>query len=429
MPHSLAAHKENIVNNPNTPDGWPDPDGPTVATPQFQRPAAPPQQPPAPAAGWGQQPAPHSSWTTPPPQQHQPWGASPPTSGGPAQGWPAAQPQPSGWPTTAPGAPPAGPRRNRRKLVIIAAAAVVALVAAVVVVPRVTGGGIGGAGLTPSETVTAYLEALSSGNAEEALSYGKSTPANTDFLNDEVLGKQIAKMPITNIRIVDDGEGAQFDAIGMSTVRVAADFGASTSDVGLRLSKVDDQWKLDNAFSTVEISTLGTDSAADKTLTLFGESLEGTSSVYVFPGFTDLTSSNKNISVKTENILLKGLEFGRANIFPKYELSESGTAGVNEAVAEAFAACERSNLLNPPGCPYEITRADAVEGTVTWGRADLSQLEAGFFDARTLTVRVAGTVAMRVNIHLRGGNTADGTIDKFFSGNVDLSTTPPELTY
>lgn len=417
------------MNNQNPHGGWPNPEDPTVVTPQFQRPA-PPQPPPAPAAGWGQQqPAPHSSWTTPPPQQPQPWAASPQSSGhgAPAQGWPAAQPQPTGWPSTAPGGPPAGPTRNRRKLFIIAGAVVVVLVAAFVVVPRVTGGG--GGGLSASETVTAYLEALASGNAEEALSYGKVTPANTDFLNDEVLGKQIAKMPITNIRILDDSEGEQFEAIGKNMVRVAADFGGTTSDAGLHLSKVDDEWKLDEAFITAEISKSSTDSAAEKTLALFGKSLEDTSTVYLFPGFTDLASSNKNLTLKTENFLLKNLEVGRASIFTRFELSESGATGVNEAVAEAFAACERSKLLNPPGCPYEITREDAVEGTATWGRADLSDVTASLFDAQTMTVRVAGSVFLTVNIQLRDGNTADGTIDKFFTGTVDVSKTPPELSY
>lgn len=413
------------MNNQNPHGGWPDPEGPTVATPKFQRPASP-QPPPDP--GWGQQPAPHSSWSTPaPPQpQRQSWAGPPPQA--PAAGWPASAPQPSGWANTA-GGPRGGPKRGRRKLFIIAGAAIVALIAAFVVVPRVTGGGIGAGGLSAAETVTAYLEALASGNAEEALSYAKVTPATTDFLNDEVLGKQIAKMPITNIRILDDSEGAQFEAIGKNMVRVAADFGGTTSDAGLHLSKVDDEWKLDEAFIRAEISRSRTDSAADKTLTLFGKPLEDTSTVYLFPGFNDLASSNKNLSITTENFLLNHLEVGRASIFTRFELSKSGAAGVNEAVAETFAACERSKLLSPPGCPYEITREDAVEGTATWGRTDISDVTAGMFDAQTLTVRVSGSVVMTVNIQLRDGNTVDGNIDKFFTGTVDVAKTPPELTF
>ena len=208
-----------------------------------------------------------------------------------------SQPQPTGWPNTAPGGPPAGPKRNRRKLFIIAGAAVVVLVAAFVVVPRVAGGG--GGGLSASETVTAYLEALASGNAEEALSYGKVTPANTDFLNDEVLGKQIAKMPITNIRILDDGD--ELASIGMASVKVAVKFGDQLADSTLRLSKVEETWKIDDAINKIEIMS---PSAADETLTIFDKELKKGEAFYVFPGFVDAGSANEYLDVTADSPLL-----------------------------------------------------------------------------------------------------------------------------
>lgn len=407
------------MNNQNPRGGWPDPEDPTVVTPQFQRPGPPP---PAPAAGWGQQqPARHSSWTTPPAQQQpQPWAAAPPTpaAGTPAQGWPSTPPQPSGWSTTAPGGPPAGPKRNRRKLFIAAAGAAVLFAAAVFVVPRFTGGA-GGADLSASETVTAYLEALSSGDAEKALSYSKSEPANADLLTSEVLAKQIAKMPISDIRILDDGE--DMAGIGMAMVKVAVKFGDQLSDSTVRLSKVEDTWKIDEAINKIEILS---PNAADETLTLFDKELKKGEAFYVFPGFVEVGSSNEYIGVTADSPLLTGTML---SFRPTYELNDDGADAVSTAVADAFAECETSKQLNPPDCPVKLNEYDAVDGTVTWGKSDLSGVTIGELSKYDLTVQLSGKVATPVSFQTRDGGTESGTAESSLFNSVDVSTSPPTL--
>lgn len=416
------------MNNQNPRGGWPDPEDPTVVTPQFQRPG-PPQSPPAPAAGWGQQqPAPHSSWTTPAPQQPQPWAAAPPApaAGTPAQGWPATSPQPSGWSTTepsgwsttAPGAPPAGPKRNRRKLIIAAAGAAVLVAAAVFIVPRFTGGA-GGGDLSASETVTAYLEALAAGDAEKALSYSKSEPANADLLTNDILGKQIAKMPISDIRILDDGE--EMAGIGMASVKVAVKFGEQLSDSTVRLSKVEETWKIDDAINKIDITST---SAADETLTIFGKELKKGEAFYVFPGFVDVGSSNEYLDVAADSPLLTG---GMISFQPTYTLNDEGVNAVSATMADAFAVCEKSNLLDPPGCPVKLNNYRAVDGTVTWGKADLSQLTVNELSEYDMTVRVTGKVTIPVSFQLRDGGTDSGTAESILFNTVDVSTSPPTI--
>lgn len=407
------------MNNQNPRGGWPDPEDPTVVTPQFQRPGPPP---PAPAAGWGpQQPAPHSSWTTPPAQQQpQPWAAAPPApaAGAPAQGWSSTPPQPSGWSTTPPGGPPAGPKRNRRKLIIAAAGAAVLVAAAVFVVPRFTGGA-GGADLSASETVTAYLEALSSGDAEKALSYSKSEPANADLLTNDILAQQIAKMPISDIRILDDGE--ELAGIGMGSVKVAVKFGEQLSDSTVRLSKVEETWKIDDAINKIDITS---PSAADETLTIFGKEFKKGESFYVFPGFVDAGSSNEYIDVAAESPLLAG-----AVVYfrPTYTLNDKGADAVSATMADAFAVCEKSNLLDPPGCPVKLNNYRALDGTVTWGKADLSQLSASELSPYDMTVRVTGNVTIPVSYQLRDGGTDSGTAESIVFNTVDVTTSPPTI--
>jgi hypothetical protein len=341
-------------------------------------------------------------------------------TGAAGQGWPTAQPQPSGWPNTVPGgevAAPSSPGRKRRKLIVAAGAAVVLVIAAVVVVPRIAGGGAGG--LSAAETVTAYLEALSSGDAEKALSYSKSEPANTDLLTNEILGKQIAKMPISDIRILDDG--AELANIGMGTVKVAVKFGDQLADSTLRLSKVEETWKIDDAINKIEIIS---PSAADETLTIFGKELKKGEAFYVFPGFVDAGSANEYLDVTADSPLLAG---GPVYFKPAYELNDEGVDAVSTVMAEAFVACEKSNLLDPPGCPVKLNEYKAVDGTVTWGRADLRGVTMGELSEYDLTVRVSGSVTIPVSYQTRDGGTESGTAESSLFNSVDVSTSPPKI--
>ena len=82
-----------------------------------------------------------------------------------------------------------------------------------------------------ADTVKGYLEALARGDAESALAYSDDQPASKEFLTDDVLKKQIAKWPITNIRILNDDSSAS--GIGFGQVHVAANFGDKVSDATL----------------------------------------------------------------------------------------------------------------------------------------------------------------------------------------------------
>jgi hypothetical protein len=291
------------------------------------------------------------------------------------------------------------------------------LAAAFVVVPRVTGGGAGS--MTAAETVTAYLEALAAGDADKALSFSKSEPANADLLTSEVLAKQIAKMPISDIRILDGGE--DMAGIGMTSVKVAVKFGDQLSDSELRLSKVEETWKIDDAINKIELMS---PSAADETLTLFGKELKKGEAFYVFPGFVEVGSSNEYIDVTADSPLLDGLMF---SFRPTYELNDDGVEAVTTAIADAFAGCETSKQLNPPDCPVKLNEYGAVDGTVTWGKADLSGVTIGELSPYDLTVRLSGKVATPVSFQNRDGGTESGTAESNLYNSVDVSTSPPTM--
>ncbi|BBY46843.1 hypothetical protein MARA_02730 (plasmid) [Mycolicibacterium arabiense] len=416
---------------PRDPGGV-DPNAATHAVPQVQRPWPGPGNPPGPQAPppTGQQP-----WPTPPPPsvgQQQSWpapGQQPWQANNPQQSWPgtseqagwAAPGQQQGWPTTTPpntgGAAPGSSRRNRKTL-LIAVAVIVVLVGAGVAYMRVSGGGASSS-LTAAETVTAYLEALSSGDAEKALSYNKSEPANSDLLTNEILSKQIAEMPISDIRILDEGE--ELAGIGMGAVKVAVKFGDQLSDSTVRLSKVEETWKIDEGVNKIEFLN---PSRADETLTIFGKELKMGEAFYVFPGFVDVGSSNEYLDVTSESPLMAA---GTTYLRPTYVLNDDGVDAVSTVMAEAFAACERSRLLDPPDCPVRLSKYDAVDGTVTWGKADLSGLTIGDLSDYDMTVRITGTVTIPVSYQTRDGGTQSGTAESVTFNSVDVSTSPPQI--
>ncbi|MHA0290228.1 hypothetical protein ACXYX3_27810 (plasmid) [Mycobacterium sp. C3-094] len=277
--------------------------------------------------------------------------------------------------------------------------------------------------------MTAYLQALSDGDADKALSFGKAEPSSKDFLTDDILRKQIAKQPITNIRVLDKGD--ENSPLRMGTVKVAADFGGKTSEADVRLTKVDDAWKLDNAFVRIALRNVSGDEGAESTLTLFGEPLKDKESVNVFPGFQQLGSTNDYLEVSqlADAAPLQALSFGGTSFLqPKFDLNDKGQQAVQSAVSDAFTACERSHALNPPGCPYKMDRPDAVEGTANWGPADISQVKMGLFLEYAMTTTVDGPVVMPVTVQTVDGGTASGKVDKVFFGTVDLTKKPPALT-
>lgn len=402
-------------NDPNNPDGAsqrpagrPTGDG---SVPYRQPWGGRPEQSSTPP-GWGQQPPTAQPWGAPPSSHPQQWG-TPPGPQSPPWGAPQA-------------GPPAGPRKSRLLIV----GAVVVLVAAVglggyFAITKLGGGG--SSSLSAGDTVKAYLQALSDGDAERALSYGSAQPANTDLLTDSILRKQLAEMPISNIRILDND--SSMEAIGMGTVHVAVNFGDAVQDVQLRVKRDDDKnWKLENAAIKIDKPYAASKDDASNTLTVFGKGFDS-GPLYVFPGYADIGSSNSYLDVTAEPLLLDALSMmGSARIDATYELNDKGTAAVDKAVADAFAPCEGAKVFAPPRCPTKVRPpSDGVDGTASWGPADMSGVDVGMFSTYDLSVSLSGEVKFPLTYGTTDGGRSTGDVTAYVSGSVDVSTKPPTL--
>ncbi|MEW2478456.1 hypothetical protein ACPCIR_17905 [Mycobacterium sp. NPDC051198] len=355
----------------------------------------------------------------------------------PTPGWPTTNPSFSSAPpphfpdyplATPPpvfGAPPGAPPPKRRKgmvigLVVAAVVTVLAVLAALtVVITRSDSGGSGAGGESAQAAVVAYLEALARGDAATALSYSKSQPVSADLLTDEILGRQIAKWPITDIRVLDTTDNSV-----VSQVHVTAKFGNEVSETRLLVEK-HGGWKLTNAFIKIDKTQIGQKDA--ETLTVFGQPVDQPR--YVFPGFVDVGSSSPYLSVTSKPMLLQELAAGVSIMSMSFKLSDAGEQAIRAAIPDSFSPCTSSNLIRPPGCPVRITATNYVDGTATWGPIEGADTFKIIPLTSAMTASLIGTLTATITLQNINGAMVPNTVTVPTSGTADLSTSPPKLTW
>lgn len=313
-------------------------------------------------------------------------------------------------------------RRSPKRLwLALAAGGAVIAVIAVVAVTVLNGHGSAG---SPTDAVKGYLEALARGDAEAALSFSDDRPADTEFLTTDILKQQISKLPITDIQVKD--QPAPGDP-KTRIVHAAAKFGDQTSRVVITPKRRNGRWYLSSAVLKMHPTPNATASA--NTVTLFGKPV-GDSVHYVFPGWLAVGSSNPYLEVQATPQLLNGLDTDSVVLQTNISMSEAGTKAVNDALVAVFAKCEQSHELKPayPCSEIGLDPAQAVDGTVQWGHADLSTLTQGF-DVTKLSVNIVGFVDIPVTAQLKSGGTAQFTGRHSVTGTADLSKVPPELRF
>lgn len=333
--------------------------------------------------------------------------------------WPAGPPMPGQF------GPPAMPgRRSRKPLIITLTAIVTVVVAVVVLVVVLASTGDSGSGKA-GDAVKGYLDALARGDAAAALSYSSDQPGSDEFLSDDILKRQIARWPISGVKILSDDSEHR---LSFARVHVVAKFGENTSDVTLSVKKSGKSWKLENAATKIE--PLGSvENDALETLLFFGSPV-GTAPAYVFPGYIDASSNNANLAVRQKRpYLLDGLS-ASGGYFNDFDvtLSDAGQSATMSAISAALSSCTKSTQLAPPNCPQRARDSDVVDGTVNWGPPDTSGLKLSFFDPYDLQARYSGDVLFPLTAKTRSGGDKTGVVRTFMSVRSDLSQDPPQVS-
>ncbi|MEZ0350740.1 hypothetical protein [Mycobacterium sp. pR1184] len=285
-------------------------------------------------------------------------------------------------------------------------------------------------GASAGDAVKSYLQALARGDAETALSYGIDRPATTGFLTADILKRQGARWPIRNITILHDNSSAPGAALSMAQVHASATFGDQTSDVILHLRMDHQRWKLTSPaikFTPGLGASMG--NAAAKTVTVFGEPI-GNSTVYVFPGWIDIGSTNPYLTVTVPPLLLDQLTMAAPFwVHPTFAVADQGREAVGAQLTATMANCQRSSLLAPPGCPVHLNSSGLAEGTAEWGTADSRAVTLDTVDPYRLTVRFDARITVPVTVKTRGGATEQNVVTDAVSGTADLAKVPPDLVF
>jgi len=363
-------------------------------------------------------------WAVPPPN-YAPGHGNPPINYGPGQNFAPYAPHPPGdW----------KPPKNRKPLYITIGAAVAVLaVIGVIVTVLITRSAVdhpsgpppGGA----TEAAKGYLEALSRGDAKTALSYGAAQPESTDLLTDDVLKKQLAKMPISDIEILGQDNKPGADEKN-TLVRVAVKLGGKRTESRLPMVAVDGGWKLRSA--AVNVGTLArsnTDSSPDSTLMIFGKPIDPSGHFYVFPGYFEVGTATPYLTVNQPGPASFDQLDGGMFLELKWSMPDSAKPAIEEAVRAWLTKCY-SPGAKPDYCKELIGGTDWEDydaNTVALtGPIDLSGLKITY-DGVLRTAMVMGDVKQIPITILRKADSQTVPLfaNAWFAQQVDLCQDPP----
>ena len=258
------------------------------------------------------------------------------TYGAPPQGY-----SPYGAPLPPPPLAGPPPRKNRKRLLLTIGAVTVALVTVTVLTVTFVGGHGNDrppappvATGDPVAVVQGYLAALARGDAKSALALGASQPGSSDWLNDDVLKKQLAKLPITDIQVSGVTPGKDADHL---TVNASAKFGDHLSDGKINMVRRDGGWKLKNAFADVGTNANASPDNADTVLRIFGKPLDKAGHFYIFPGYIEASGTPYLGVDQPDPLGLGDLKFDFIDF--KFSMTDAGRKAAEDTVRTWFTKC------------------------------------------------------------------------------------------
>jgi serine/threonine protein kinase len=343
--------------------------------------------------------------------QHKPAAAPPPPPqpGAPPQAHRGPVAPPSGYPGSPPPQWQSAPPKRRRKSVVIG------LVSALIAVAVLAAAGVFAvhkfSGPDPAQLAAQdrdaarlagqhYLEALATGDARTVLSLSAKQPATPQLLTDKTLNAQLSATPLTNISVTNDASQNPDAPSDTQHLTLSARFGPTPSQTAISAQKKDGQWKLDTTTIAVTITPPPNADAAIKALTVSGASVNGATTISVFPGTPQVSSANRyiDISADTTPLLLEALTNTAhpPTITPVIALNDVGRQASLDALDRrllyCFAGVQPPEGCCPPGgCP--ITQNTGVDpDSQKLVKLQSTQNMNYQLDPKTLRVHITGTL-------------------------------------
>jgi hypothetical protein len=363
-------------------------------------------------------------------------------SSGPYPGQ-SAQP-PAGYPTGYSGQPPAGPKspRSRRGLIILGAALLALIIlgvgtAAVLINVRQARTPQGGATndpastasatmAGPSDTVLGYLTALSSGDADSALSYGATKPAESSMLTDKVLTAASKREPLTSIDVpAVEGESP-------ASVRASYKIGETPVTETFTVIKQGEEWKLERVAADVELGLIRSGSVP----LLINGTKVSKSAVSLFPGSYTFSTGLDYVDYGAKSTIL----IKTPSAFPDttelaLRVNGKGKSAAVTAARKSYAKCLKSDDPAPSKCPNRWTSSAAKwrEGTVDWEQRGSDP----FKKAKVITSGVQAQVHIPLRVELSGTCTQGGRTGRCLGATItgtsiamtSLNTNSPKIRW
>lgn len=289
-----------------------------------------------------------------------------------------------------------------------------------------------GTSTDPVATVTSYFQAVISGDADKALSFGAAEPPSRTLLTSEVLKAAQKENPITDLKVTP-GSQSDYRATANVSYRVA---GQSVSDsVRLRRADTSEPWHLDKAAADVYVSSMASGAKVG------GVEVTDTR-ITLFPGVYTLSSGNDYVTYgdgKNQITVKSPTSYSSGYSALSAKLTTKGTQAWRDAVRSAMKTCLASTKVSPPNCPWSLTGTSRDGYTVTDGTIHYSS---GLTSIDTATPRlssgssiVKGSISEKITIVAMGTKGSSGqsklTGYKYVSAeaSVDLSKDKPTVTW
>ncbi len=224
-------------------------------------------------------------------------------------------------------------------------------------------GGTGPRFARADQLVREYLQALSEGNTQLAMSLGATGTSNTSIITQEAYARSLQTHPITDIRVPNAPDNA---------TSIEAHYRLGDQQVDTQIRVVRDStgsWQLSH--STVEITLA---SPADDSMPIVLNGVVLTSNtVQLLPGHYTVTSGLPFIDYPADNSLtITNLEFDaqvQRSLTPM--ITEQGRTALIQAASAALNSCLAAKTLTPTGCPNQLgTNTPYDPSSVRWSLAN-----------------------------------------------------------
>lgn len=246
------------------------------------------------------------------------------------------------------------PSRKMIRGLIVTACVLVLLVAGLVVKWALTP--------TPSSTVEDYLNAISDGEAEKALSYVRADTISGPLLTDAALTDPDNRP--REITILTTSEGTTYTGERVTTVSARYQVRETTVDQTFSVLWDGNDWRIADPFVGLTVEDPG-----NRELTLNSVSVPHGQQLAAFPGAYTLSAAATPLYSAAETTVTPTGTGGGAQAWAGLgdpNVSEAAQETIGQALADHLETCVQSTSAEPPNCGFRTGYIPGQDIQVRW---------------------------------------------------------------